>query len=63
MIHERHANLKYKHGNRSFWRRGYYVDIARKNSKKIAKYTREQDKQDQIMDKITTKEWADPFKG
>ena len=24
IIHERHANLKYKHGNRSFWCRGYY---------------------------------------
>ena len=24
LIHERHANLKYKYGNRSFWCRGYY---------------------------------------
>ena len=35
IIHERHANLKYKHGNRSFWCRGYYVDTVGKNSKKI----------------------------
>ena len=24
MIHERHGNLKYKYGNRSFWCKGYY---------------------------------------
>ena len=33
MIFERHANLKYKFGNRHFWRRGYYVDTARKKCK------------------------------
>ena len=27
----RHANLKYKYGNRSFWCRGYYADTAGKN--------------------------------
>ena len=27
MIFERHANLKYKYGNRHFWCRGYYVDM------------------------------------
>lgn len=26
MILDRHANLKYKYGNRHFWCRGYYVD-------------------------------------
>ena len=26
MIFDRHANLKYKYGNRHFWCRGYYVD-------------------------------------
>lgn len=26
MIFDRHANLKYKYGSRSFWCRGYYVD-------------------------------------
>ena len=25
MIFDRHANLKYKYGNRHFWARGYYV--------------------------------------
>ncbi len=27
MIFERHANLKYKFGNKHFWCRGYYVDV------------------------------------
>ena len=28
MIFDRHANLKYKYGNRHFWCRGYYVNTA-----------------------------------
>ena len=33
MIFDRHANLKYKYGSRSFWCRGYYVDtVGRKSS-------------------------------
>jgi len=63
MIFDIHANLKYKYGNRHFWVTGYYVSTVGLNEKTIAKYIREQDKQDQIMDKITTKEWIDPFKG
>lgn len=35
MIFERHANLKYKYGNRHFWCRGYYVDTVWKNAKNI----------------------------
>ena len=34
MIFDRHANLKYKYGNRHFWCRGYYVDTVGKNEKK-----------------------------
>ena len=63
IIYERHANLKYKHGNRSFWCRGYYVDTAGKNAKKIAEYIQNQLKEDQINDQITIKEYIDPFKG
>ena len=29
MIFEKHANLKYKYGNRHFWCRGYYVEVQR----------------------------------
>jgi Transposase and inactivated derivatives len=63
ILNERHGNLKYKHGNRSFWSRGYYVDTASKNTKKIAKYIQNQLKEDQISDQITLKEYQDPFKG
>ena len=34
MIFERHANLKYKYGNRHFWCRGYYVDTVGKMQRK-----------------------------
>ena len=63
MIHERHRYLKYKHGNRSFWCRGYYVDTAGKNTKKIAEYIQNQLKEDQISDQMTLKEYVDPFTG
>jgi len=63
IIFERHANLKYKHGNRSFWCRGYYVDTAGKNTKKIAEYIQNQLKEDQINEQISFKEYIDPFTG
>ena len=31
MIYDRHANLKYKYGNRHFWYIGYYVDTVGRN--------------------------------
>ena len=63
MIFDRHSNLKYKFGNRHFWAKGYYVSTVGLNEKTIAKYIREQDKHDQIMDRISTKELENPFKG
>lgn len=63
MIFERHANLKYKFGNRHFWAEGYYVSTVGLNTSTIQKYIREQEKEDQIMDKLKTKEYIDPFKG
>ena len=63
MIFERHSNLKYKYGNRNFWATGYYVSTVGLNEATIAKYVREQEKQDQMLDKLTTKEHTDPFKG
>lgn len=63
IIHERHANLKYKHGNRSFWCRGYYVDTAGKNTKKIAEYIKTQLEEDRLQDQLTFREYEDPFKG
>ena len=63
MIFDRHANLKYKYGNRHFWCRGYYVDTVGKNEKKIAEYVRNQLQEDMISDQISIKEYIDPFTG
>ncbi|MNI36400.1 Transposase IS200 like protein [compost metagenome] len=63
MIFERHANLKYKYGNRIFWCKGYYVSSVGKNRKAIETYIREQLKEDMITDQMTMKEFIDPFKG
>ena len=63
MIFDRHANLKYRYGNRHFWCRGYYVDTVGKNEKKIAEYIREQLQSDQMEDQIGIKEFFDPFTG
>lgn len=63
MIFDRHSNLKYKFGNRHFWSTGYYVSTVGLNEATIAKYIREQEKQDQMIDKISVKEYDDPFRG
>ena len=63
MIFDRHANLKYKYGNRHFWCRGYYVDTVGKNAKKIEEYIRSQLQEDLTTDQITLKEYMDPFTG
>ena len=63
MIFDRHANLKYKYGNRHFWCRGYYVDTVGKNEKKIAEYVRNQLQEDQASDQLSLKEYLDPFTG
>ena len=63
MIFDRHANLKYKYGNRHFWCRGYYVDTVGKNTEKIAEYIRNQLQEDIMNDQISIKEYIDPFTG
>ena len=63
MIFERHANLKYKFENRNFWATGYYVSTVGINTATVQKYIREQDKQDQIEDSLSRKEYEEPFKG
>lgn len=62
IIFDRHANLKNKYGNRHFWCRGYYVDTAGKNAKKI-EYIKNQLKEDYMADQISIKEFVDPFTG
>ncbi len=63
IFHERHGNLKFKYGNRSFWCRGYYVDTVGKNAKRIAEYIQNQLKEGQIIDQMTLREMKDLFKG
>ena len=63
MIFDRHANLKYKYGNRHFGCRGYYVDTVGKNAKRIEEYIRTQLQEDIAADQMTLKEYVDPFTG
>ncbi|WBF58181.1 IS200/IS605 family transposase [Lysinibacillus sp. JK80] len=63
MIFDRHANLKYKYGNRKFWCRGYYVDTVGRNRKIIQEYIKNQLREDIIEDQMTMKEFIDPFTG
>lgn len=63
MIFERHANLKYKYGNRHFWCRGYFVDTVGKNTKKTQEYIANQLKEDYEADQLTLNEYIDTFTG
>ena len=63
MIFDRHANLKYKYGDRHFWARGYYVDTVGRNKKQIQEYIKRQLEEDQIADQMSLKEFIDPFTG
>ena len=63
MIFDRHANLKYKYGNRSFWCRGYYVDTVGRNERIISEYIQKQLEEDHMMDQVSMSEYIDPFTG
>lgn len=63
MIFDRHANLKYKYGERKFWCRGYYVDTVSRNKRAIAEYIRNQLEENFANDQMTIKEYIDPFTG
>ena len=63
MIFDRHANLKYKYDQRSFWCRGYFVDTVGKNETAIRNYIRNQLEEDYAKDRISLKEYTDPFTG
>ena len=63
MIFDRHANLKYKYGNRKFWCRGFYVDTVGRNQKRIEEYIRNQLQEDVIADQLSLFEEYDPFTG
>lgn len=63
MIFDRHANLKYKYGNRHFWYRGYYVDTVGRNKQAIENYIKNQLQEEIINDQISFKDYIDPFTG
>ena len=63
MIFERHANLKYKYGNRNFWAKGFFVSTVGLDTKKVQEYIRDQEKEDMMQDNLSNKEYKDPFKG
>ena len=63
MMFDKHANSKYKFGNRHFWSEGYYVSTVGLNEATVKKYIREQELHDQMKDKLSVKEYEDPFKG
>jgi len=63
MIFERHANLKYKYGNRNFWAKGFFVSTVGLDTEKVKQYIRDQEKEDMMQDNLSSKEYKDPFKG
>jgi putative transposase len=62
MIYEKWGNLKYKYRNREFWCRGYYVDTAGKDAKKIKEYIQNQLKEDQLNGQLAIEDDS-PFTG
>lgn len=62
MMFDKHANLKYKFGNRHFWAEGYYVSTIGLNEATIKKYIQEQEKHDIALDKLSVKKYEDPFR-
>ena len=63
IMFDKHANLKYKYGNRKFWCRGFYVDTVGRNQKRIEEYIRNQLQEDVIADQLSLFEEYDPFTG
>lgn len=62
IIYEKWGNMKYKYRNRQFWCRGYYVDTAGKNAKKIEEYIKNQLKEDELNEQLVMDNF-NPFKG
>lgn len=63
MMFDKYTNLKYKFSDRYFWSEGYYVNIVGLNEATVKTYIREQELYDQVKDKLSVKEYKDPFKG
>ena len=54
-------SIKYQFGNRHFWAEGYYVSTVGLNESTIKKYIQDQEKADIALDKLSVREYADPF--
>ena len=54
MLYEQFPELKFKYCNREFWSRGYYVDTAGKNAKKIQDYIKNQLETDKAGEQLPT---------
>lgn len=63
MIYDQFGDLKFKYRNREFWCRGYYVDTAGKNTKKIQEYIRHQLEEDKLGDQLSIPLSGSPFTG
>ena len=63
MIFDKHANLKYKFGNRKFWVEGYFVSTVGLNEATVKKYIQQQEKHDIPQDRVSTREYQNPFQG
>ena len=63
MIFDRHAEMKYRYGNRHFWCRGYFVNTVGANKRAIEEYIRHQLDEDEALEQMTFREYIDPFTG
>jgi putative transposase len=63
MIFDRHANLKYRYGNRKFWCKGFYVDTVGRNKKAMEEYIKKQIQEDIVTEQLSIMEYIDPFTG
>lgn len=61
MIFDRHENMRYKFGNRKFWAEGYYVSAVGLDEATIARCIREQERAAIAIDRLSVKEYEDPF--
>ena len=61
MMFDKHANLKHEFGNRKFWAEGCCVTTVGLNEATIAKHVREQEAHDIALDKLSVREYEDPF--
>ncbi|VTS21390.1 transposase of IS200 family [Streptococcus pseudoporcinus] len=59
---DKHANLKYKFGNRYFWAEGYYVSTVGLNEAETTINTSKNKKYDIALDKLSVKELEDSFR-